>query len=92
MSRPGSLRRSRTVAGAGLLGHPYGVVGQARKPPYVYAEVVLDGSATRLIQNVSGSRRQRLRRASCVSMPVRAVWKLESERTGALHDIEPVAN
>ena len=64
-------------------------VGQTRKPPYVYAEIVLDGAATRLIHNVAGdfdlaNAGEHLR----VGMKVKAVWKPEDERTGTLVDID----
>ena len=29
-------------------------VGQTREPPYVYAEIILDGAATRLIHTIGG--------------------------------------
>lgn len=69
-------------------------VGQTRKPPYVYAEIVLDGSSTRLIHTVAGdfdiaNAGEHLH----VGMKVKAVWREQSERTGTLEDIshfEPV--
>ncbi|WP_214104739.1 Zn-ribbon domain-containing OB-fold protein [Acrocarpospora catenulata] len=69
-------------------------VGQTRKPPYVYAEIVLDGSSTRLIHTVAGDF-DLADAASTLSigMKVKAVWKPESERVGTLEDIayfEPV--
>lgn len=69
-------------------------VGQTRTPPYVYAEIVLDGASTRLIHNVSGD--FDIAKAGehlHVGMKVRAVWREQSERTGTLEDIshfEPV--
>lgn len=69
-------------------------VGQTRKPPYVYAEIVLDGSATRLIHTLAGfdvsTAHERLR----VGMEVRAVWKDPADCRGTLEDIdyfEPIA-
>jgi uncharacterized protein len=68
-------------------------VGQVREPPYVYAEIVLDGAATRLIHTIGGidveDARERLR----PGMAVRAVWKQDGEPAGTLEDIlyfEPV--
>jgi uncharacterized protein len=63
-------------------------VGQTRKPPYVYAEIMLDGSATRLIHTVAGfdvaTAGERLR----IGMPVRAVWKDRADSIGTLDDID----
>lgn len=68
-------------------------VGQVREPPYVYAEIVLDGAATRLIHTVAGidigEAMERLR----PGMKVRAVWKEDAEPVGTLEDIshfEPI--
>lgn len=63
-------------------------VGQTRQPPYVYAEVVLDGSSTRLIHAVDGIDVARAADVLRVGMPVRAVWRDASERNGTLNDIE----
>jgi hypothetical protein len=63
-------------------------IGQTRKPPYVYAEIVLDGSATRLIHVVDGIDVANASDILSVGMPVRAVWKPESDRNGTLDDIE----
>lgn len=63
-------------------------VGQTRKPPYVYAEVVLDGSSTRLIHAVGGIDVARAADVLRVGMPVRAVWRDAAERNGTLNDIE----
>jgi uncharacterized OB-fold protein len=63
-------------------------VGQTRKPPYVYAEIVLDGSATRLIHNVAGFDVQTAQEKLWIGMPVRAVWKDATEATGTLTDID----
>jgi uncharacterized OB-fold protein len=69
-------------------------VGQTRKPPYVYAEIVLDGSATRLIHTVAGFDVATAAERLQVGMAVRAVWKDPAECRGTLNDIdyfEPVA-
>ena len=63
-------------------------VGQTRKPPYVYAEVVLDGASTRLIHTVAGIDMATAVETLSIGMPVRAVWKPENERNGTLDDID----
>lgn len=62
-------------------------VGQTRTPPYVYAEVVLDGSATRLIHVLGGFDIADAKDLLRIGMPVRAVWK-DSEPKGTLDDID----
>lgn len=62
-------------------------VGQTRTPPYVYAEVVLDGSATRLIHVLGGFPIEEAKELQ-IGMPVRAVWKDASQAQGTLADIE----
>lgn len=62
-------------------------VGQTRTPPYVYAEVVLDGSSTRLIHVLGGFEIEKARDLT-IGMPVRAVWKDASQAQGTLADIE----
>lgn len=63
-------------------------VGQTRKPPYVYAEIVLDGSATRLIHTVGGFDVATAAERLWVGMPVRAVWRPAEESQGTLDDID----
>lgn len=63
-------------------------VGQTRKPPYVYAEVVLDGSATRLIHNVGGIDMATAKESLKIGMRVKAVWKKPEECVGTLDDID----
>lgn len=63
-------------------------IGQTRKPPYVYAEVVLDGSSTRLIHTVGGIDMETAKEALSIGMAVRAVWKPEDQRNGTLDDID----
>lgn len=63
-------------------------VGQTRKPPYVYAEIVLDGTATRLIHTVGGFDVSTAKETLRVGMPVRAVWKGDAEPQGTLDDID----
>lgn len=63
-------------------------IGQTRKPPYVYAEIVLDGSATRLIHNIDGIDVTRASEVLRVGMPVRAVWRGAADAKGTLEDID----
>jgi uncharacterized OB-fold protein len=62
-------------------------VGQTREPPYIYAEIVLDGAATRLIHSIGGIDVEDARRTLEPGMRVRAVWKDDEEPTGTLEDI-----
>jgi len=62
-------------------------VGQTREPPYVYAEIVLDGAATRLIHTIGGISAEEAVERLKPGMRVRAVWK-EDAHTGTLADIE----
>jgi uncharacterized OB-fold protein len=62
-------------------------VGQTRKPPYVYAEIVLDGASTRLIHMIDVDDFQEAKRTIGPGTRVRAVWR-EGEREGSLRDIE----
>jgi uncharacterized OB-fold protein len=65
--------------------------GQKEPPPYIYAEIQLDGAVTRLIHSIKGID---MKRASELVKPgtrVRAVWS--TSRTGSLSDIshfEPI--
>lgn len=63
-------------------------VGQTRKPPYVYAEIVLDGSATRLIHTVGGIDVATAAETLQIGMPVKAVWKDAADCRGTLDDID----
>jgi hypothetical protein len=63
-------------------------VGQNRKPPYVYAEINLDGTATRLIHNVGGFDMARAEELLEVGTRVRAVWKEATPGRGMLDDID----
>lgn len=68
-------------------------VGQVREPPYVYAEIVLDGASTRLIHTVGGIEvDEAMERLVPGKTRVRAVWK-DGEPVGSLEDIlhfEPI--
>jgi uncharacterized OB-fold protein len=66
-------------------------VGQVREPPYIYAEIVLDGSATRLIHTIGGIDPEEARRSLEPGARVRAVWKEGVEPTGSLEDIDHFA-
>lgn len=63
-------------------------VGQTRKPPYIYAEIVLDGSATRLIHTVAGFDIATAADRLSIGMAVRAVWKEPADCRGTLNDID----
>jgi uncharacterized OB-fold protein len=63
-------------------------VGQTGKPPYVYAEVVLDGSATRVIHTVGGFDMSQAERILSIGMRVQAVWSDGSASRGTLEDIQ----
>jgi len=66
-------------------------IGQTRKPPYVYAEIVLDGSATRLIHTMGGFDVATAKERLQIGMPVRAVWKDVADCRGTLDDIDHFA-
>lgn len=59
--------------------------GQSQPPPYIYAEIVLDGAATKLIHNIGGVDMKRARELVKPGTRVRAVWR--DQRTGSLADI-----
>lgn len=62
-------------------------VGQRVPPPYVYAEIILDGAATRLIHTVGGLSAEEARAGGVrPGSRVRAVWS--DRRTGSLSDID----
>ncbi|MCW2767864.1 MAG: hypothetical protein JWO11_3823 [Nocardioides sp.] len=61
-------------------------IGQRLTPPYIYAEIVLDGSSTRLIHMVGGDAANADKHAVEPGNRVRAVWS--ERRTGSLADIE----
>jgi uncharacterized OB-fold protein len=60
-------------------------IGQKQPPPYIYAEIMLDGASTRLIHNVSGIDMSRAKELVKPGTRVRAVWR--ESRTGSLDDI-----
>jgi uncharacterized protein len=61
-------------------------VGQRLAPPYVYAEIVLDGTSTRLIHMVGNVDPETAKHAAAPGARVRAVWS--DRHTGSLADIE----
>jgi uncharacterized protein len=61
--------------------------GQLKAPPYVYAEIVLDGASTKLIHVVGGIDIDKAQEILEPGMRVRAVWH-EGEPSGTLADIE----
>jgi uncharacterized OB-fold protein len=61
-------------------------IGQRLKPPYVYAEIVLDGTNTRLIHMVGNVDPDEAKTVAAPGARVRAVWS--DRRTGSLADIE----
>jgi uncharacterized OB-fold protein len=60
-------------------------IGQKQPPPYIYAEIMLDGASTRLIHNVAGIDMSRAKELVKPGTRVRAVWR--EQRTGSLEDI-----
>lgn len=62
-------------------------IGQTRKPPYVYAEIVLDGSATRLIHTVGGIDVSKANELLKIGSRVKAVWRDPEDCIGTLDDI-----
>ncbi len=66
--------------------------GQKEPPPYIYAEIQLDGAVTRLIHSIKGIDMSRAAELVRPGTRVRAVWT--DSRTGSLSDIshfEPIA-
>lgn len=61
-------------------------VGQTREPPYVYAEIILDGASTKIIHVLEGVDIPTAPKTLKPGMRVKAVWK-EGERNGSLDDI-----
>lgn len=62
-------------------------LGQRVPPPYVYAEIVLDGTSTRLIHTVSGLSAEEARAGGVrPGSRVQAVWS--SRTTGSLADVD----
>lgn len=64
-------------------------IGQRLTPPYVYAEIVLDGTSTRLIHMVGDVDPATAQTAAAPGARVRAVWS--DRHTGSLADIDHFA-
>lgn len=60
-------------------------VGQTREPPYVYAEIILDGASTKIIHVLDGVDIPSAPKNLKPGMRVKAVWK--EIRRGSLNDI-----
>ena len=74
-----------TIRGCSIINMEF--VGQTREPPYVYAEIVLDGASTRLIHMIDIDDVETAKRTIKPGTRVRAVWT-KGERRGSLTDIE----
>lgn len=61
-------------------------IGQRLTPPYVYAEIVLDGTSTRLIHMVGDIDPEEAKTAAAPGARVQAVWS--DRHTGSLADID----
>ena len=73
-----------TIRGCSIINLEF--LGQTRPPPYVYAEIILDGASTRLIHMIDIDDIEDAKQRIKPGTRVRAVWG--SERTGSLSDIE----
>ncbi len=62
-------------------------LGQTREPPYVYAEIVLDGASTRLVHMIEIDDIETAKLTIKPGTRVRAIWT-KGERKGSLSDIE----
>lgn len=62
-------------------------IGQTREPPYVYAEIVLDGASTRLVHMIEIDDIESAKQTIKPGTRVRAIWTA-GERKGSLQDIE----
>ena len=60
-------------------------IGQTREPPYVYAEIMLDGASTKIIHILDGVDIAAAPKTLKPGQRVKAVWK--AERKGSLGDI-----
>jgi uncharacterized OB-fold protein len=63
------------------------ILGQARKPPYVYAEIVLDGASTRMIHVIDIDDLESAKEKIKPGTRVRAIWT-DGERQGRVSDID----
>lgn len=74
-----------TIRGCSIINMEF--LGQTRAPPYVYAEIVLDGASTRLIHMIEIESIESAKANIKPGTRVRAVWT-KGERTGSLRDID----
>lgn len=74
-----------TIRGCSIINMEF--VGQTREPPYVYAEIVLDGASTRLIHMIDIDSLEEAKERIKPGTRVRAIWT-DGERKGSLADIE----
>lgn len=74
-----------TIRGCSIINMAF--VGQTREPPYVYAEIVLDGASTRLIHMIEIESLEHAKEHIKPGTRVRAIWK-EGERVGSMSDID----
>lgn len=74
-----------TIRGCSIINMEF--IGQTRPPPYVYAEIVLDGASTRLIHMIEIESIPWAKENVRPGRRVRAIWTT-GERTGSLRDIE----
>ena len=73
-----------TIRGCSIINLEF--LGQTRPPPYVYAEIILDGASTRLIHMIDIDDIEEAKQRIKPGTRVRAVWG--KKRTGSLSDIE----
>lgn len=74
-----------TIRGCSIINMAF--LGQTREPPYVYAEIVLDGASTRLIHMIDIDDVESAKQKIKPGTRVRAIWT-SGERKGSLADIE----
>lgn len=74
-----------TIRGCSIINMEF--VGQTREPPYVYAEIVLDGASTRLIHMIDIESLEQAKEKIKPGTRVRAIWT-DGERKGSMADIE----
>jgi uncharacterized OB-fold protein len=74
-----------TIRGCSIINMEF--IGQTQKPPYVYAEIVLDGASTRLIHFIEIDDVEYAKKNIGPGTRVRAIWT-DGERKGSMADIE----
>ncbi|MGD9801191.1 MAG: Zn-ribbon domain-containing OB-fold protein [Parvularculaceae bacterium] len=78
------IKHTGTVRACSIINLEF--VGQTRKPPYIYAEIKLDGASTRLIHTILLDDMSNAKEIVKPGTRVRAVWS-DAEPTGSLSDI-----